>query len=236
MIEGERASPRAARPAGALRARVLTAAVAAPLAVLVVVAPGGLPFILLLALVLALGFVEAYRLLPGGALSRAALSILYLGVPLAAFAYLRIAPSGDWPAAFGLEPGARLVLTLLLTTWSGDTAAYFVGRGVGRHKLAPRISPGKTWEGAIANSVASVVVALGLGHVGQLGVACGLTIGLAVGVLGQVGDLLESAIKRRAGVKDSGALFPGHGGILDRIDSLLLPAPVVALLLPLLGP
>ncbi|MEP0766504.1 MAG: phosphatidate cytidylyltransferase [Fimbriimonadia bacterium] len=234
MSDEDRPSLRSTPSAGALRARVLTAAVAAPLAILVVAVPGGLPFIILLAVVFVSGFLEAFRLLQGGAVSRATLTILYLGVPLAAFAYLRIAPPGDWSPALGLEPGARLVLTLLITTWAGDTAAYFVGRSLGKHKLAPRVSPGKTWEGAVANLVASVAVALGLAHLAHLGVACGLTIGLAVGVLGQAGDLLESAIKRRARVKDSGTLFPGHGGILDRIDSLLLPAPFVALVLPLL--
>lgn len=236
MSEVDRPSVRATPLSGTLRARVLTAAIAAPLAILVIAAPGGLPFLGLLAVVFVLGFVEAFRLLPGGGATRSALAVLYLGVPVAAFAILRLATPRDWPPALGLEPGARLVLVLVITTWAGDTAAYFVGRSLGRHKLAPRVSPGKTWEGAIANLVASLAVALGLARVGQLGVNCGLTIGLAVGVLGQAGDLLESALKRRAGVKDSGTLFPGHGGVLDRVDSLLLSAPVTAVLISLSTP
>jgi len=231
MSEEDRPGLRVSVPAGALRARILTAIVSAPVTLLIVASPGGLPFLALLALVFVLGCLEAFRLLPGNAPARALVAALYLGIPLSAFAYLRIAPPGPWHSAMGLEPGARLVLAILLTTWAGDTAAYFVGRSFGRHKLAPRISPGKTWEGAVANVVASIVAALGLAHLVHLGVVCGLTIGLAVGVLGQAGDLLESAIKRRAGVKDSGTLFPGHGGILDRIDSLMLPAPAIAMVL-----
>jgi phosphatidate cytidylyltransferase len=149
--------------------------------------------------------------------------------------------------------GPSLVLFLLCVVCVGDTAAYYVGRAWGRHKMAPKLSPGKSWEGAAASVVGSVLITLGL-----LGLATLLQepwnsavlawiervcptavlsyseeiwywVGLAVVVnlAGQVGDLAESALKRSAGVKDSGDLLPGHGGVLDRIDAMLLAAPVL---------
>lgn len=122
------------------------------------------------------------------------------------------------------------VLLAVLPLWGGDTAAIFAGKAFGKHKLAPTISPKKTWEGGIANLLACVLVAVplahGIGYSWSIGVACGL----AAGVLGQAGDLFESWVKRQAGVKDSGTLLPGHGGIMDRIDSILFTAPAVALI------
>jgi phosphatidate cytidylyltransferase len=126
---------------------------------------------------------------------------------------------------------ATPVSEVLLPIWAGDTAAYFVGRAWGRHLLAPSISPKKTWEGAVANLLAcigvGIPVGLWIGYAWPIGLACGC----AIGALGQAGDLFESHLKRRAGTKDSGALLPGHGGLLDRIDSLLFSAPAVALVL-----
>jgi phosphatidate cytidylyltransferase len=125
---------------------------------------------------------------------------------------------------------ATPALLAILPLWGGDTAAYFVGRKWGKRLLAPAISPKKTWEGAIANLAAciavAVPVAIWIGYAWFVGLACGL----AAGVGGQLGDLFESYVKRRAGAKDSGALLPGHGGLLDRIDSLLFTAPVVAII------
>jgi phosphatidate cytidylyltransferase len=125
------------------------------------------------------------------------------------------------------EYGPWLLLFALVITWAGDTAAYFAGRAFGRHLLAPHLSPNKTWEGSLAGLAASIVV----GAVFQrwLHAPLAFLIGMAVAgnVAGQVGDLLESAYKRSAGVKDSGALLPGHGGVLDRIDALILAFPVV---------
>jgi phosphatidate cytidylyltransferase len=124
------------------------------------------------------------------------------------------------------------VLWLLIVVWSTDTAAYLVGRRVGGLRLAPSISPGKTWSGltggVIGASVASVLTAWALGSE-RLAHAAGL--GAIFAILAQLGDLAESALKRRAGVKDSGWLIPGHGGVLDRVDGLLLTAPVLALLI-----
>ena len=123
--------------------------------------------------------------------------------------------------------GPFLLLFSLVITWVGDTAAYFVGRAVGRHPFAPHLSPNKTWEGAVASFVGSVLVGVVSSHWVNIGLPHLIGMAGAGNVAGQMGDLLESAYKRSAGVKDSGALLPGHGGILDRIDALILAFPVV---------
>jgi phosphatidate cytidylyltransferase len=117
----------------------------------------------------------------------------------------------------------------LFTTFACDTSAYFVGRALGRHHMAPHISPGKTWEGAVGGFLAAILAAclldliLGL----PLSTAQAAYFGAAVGVLAQVGDLAESWLKRGAGAKDAGGIFPGHGGVLDRMDSVAFTAPLV---------
>ena len=162
----------------------------------------------------------------------------YCAVPLLLLANVR----QQWAGAF-------LILYLFLVVWTGDTAAYYVGRAIGKHKMAPRVSPGKSWEGGIASFVASVVVgvlifsnargtseALLSAHLidqwqGYLAPAPPLwqiiALSGCLNVTAQLGDLVESLLKRGAGVKDSGALLPGHGGVLDRIDALLFAAPVL---------
>ena len=130
------------------------------------------------------------------------------------------------------------VIEVLLLVWIADTAAYFVGRAWGRRKLAPSISPGKTWEGAWGGIAAAIAYAM-IGGTFLLGTAGWLSlflVGVALAVISIVGDLFESAAKRQAGVKDSGALLPGHGGILDRVDSAAAVLPVAALLLSLPNP
>jgi phosphatidate cytidylyltransferase len=129
-------------------------------------------------------------------------------------------------------PPAQLLAVLVLT-WIADTAAYFVGVRYGRHKLAPAISPGKSWEGAAGGlaAVLAYAAALGLGEEGISWIAL-LAAALLLGVLSVVGDLFESAAKRQAAVKDSGALLPGHGGILDRIDSATATLPLAAAMVP----
>jgi phosphatidate cytidylyltransferase len=123
--------------------------------------------------------------------------------------------------------GPQLLLFTLVVVWVGDTAAYFAGRGFGRRKLSPQLSPNKTWEGAGANFIGALLVGtffaiwIGIEPVHMLAMA-----GLA-SIAGQVGDVFESAFKRSAGVKDSGTILPGHGGMLDRIDALILAAPAV---------
>ena len=130
---------------------------------------------------------------------------------------------------FGLLNGSKLLL-LLLCLWAGDTAAYFVGSAIGKHKIAPNVSPKKSWEGAIANLFAAILVGWLVAPQFQIPTAIGVAVGVAVGVFGQFGDLAQSAWKRSHGLKDSGALLPGHGGVLDRFDSLLFAAPVAAIL------
>lgn len=123
--------------------------------------------------------------------------------------------------------GSALLLFALVIVWVSDTAAYFVGRSIGKHALAPRLSPQKTWEGSAAGFLGSLVAGLVFGH--WLNVPLVHLLGMAAlgNVAGQASDLLESAYKRSAGVKDSGSLLPGHGGVLDRIDALILAIPVV---------
>jgi phosphatidate cytidylyltransferase len=159
--------------------------------------------------------------------------------------------------AFGI--GWFFILLLFAIVWSGDIFAYYVGKNFGRHKLAPRISPGKSWEGAIASIVGAGVIAVLLVQSGpgiQSGLAklsivhapsageptsavdilspapiwVTLSIAIFLNLAAQLGDLAESMIKRAVGVKDSGTLFPGHGGVLDRIDALLFAAPLAAIL------
>jgi phosphatidate cytidylyltransferase len=125
----------------------------------------------------------------------------------------------------------------LSLNWAGDIAAFYVGRSFGRHKLAPEVSPAKSWEGSIASTVASVIYGAvffrWLLPAAPLGEALGLTV--IANIAGQLGDLCESAIKRGAGVKDSGNLLPGHGGWLDRVDSSLFALPVVYFVVSNLG-
>jgi phosphatidate cytidylyltransferase len=141
------------------------------------------------------------------------------------------------------QPFAYLCLTLfpLIVTWIGDTAAMAVGITVGGPKLAPRLSPNKTQSGAVGGLGGAIVTALVLGllvlnRVGwNFAVWQLLTVGLVIGVVGQLGDVAESLLKREAGVKDSSALIPGHGGVLDRLDSLYFVVPVAAGLFKLFG-
>jgi phosphatidate cytidylyltransferase len=128
-----------------------------------------------------------------------------------------------------LPDGAHLVLFLVGTTWAGESVAYVVGSVLGRHPLAPAISPRKTVEGAVGQLVMSVVAAAALGAwlLPQWSLSAAILGGAVLGIAGQVGDLVESAIKRSLGTKDTGGLIPGHGGVLDRLDGLLFNAPAL---------
>ncbi|NMB46781.1 MAG: phosphatidate cytidylyltransferase [Firmicutes bacterium] len=123
--------------------------------------------------------------------------------------------------------GFALLLMVLLGTWAADTGAYFVGMRWGRHRLAPQISPKKSVEGALGGLVLAALVTQYVNSQLQVVLVPGWLTGLVVGVAAAAGDLFESALKREAGVKDSGWILPGHGGVLDRIDSLLFSVPVV---------
>jgi phosphatidate cytidylyltransferase len=173
------------------------------------------------------------------AAAASAFAFVYIALPMAMLVQLR----QQWAGAFWL-------LYLLLVVWAGDIFAYFVGRSVGRHLMAPRISPKKTWEGAAASLAASLVVGtllftyalqissflLRVGLIQRRDGLFGLEkpelwpiilLTIVLNIAAQLGDLVESLIKRGAGVKDSGTLLPGHGGMLDRIDALLFAAPVL---------
>jgi phosphatidate cytidylyltransferase len=147
--------------------------------------------------------------------------ILYVGWLLSFLVSLRLNAGRDW------------LYLVLFATFGSDTAAYFIGKAIGRHKLAPQISPGKTWEGAIAGVLGAVIVSLlfTLNTPLQLPLVYwqAIILGVLVSVFGQLGDLAESLLKRNFGVKDSGNLMPGHGGLLDRMDSVLFAGVVVYL-------
>jgi phosphatidate cytidylyltransferase len=154
---------------------------------------------------------------------------LYPALLAAPAGILALAPAIPEEAALAGVPDAGRVwlLVLVLTVWAFDTFAYLAGRVVGRGRFMNHISPNKTWSGVIGGCVAAVIVAGVLAWAAGQALAGGLVLGLLVAVAAQAGDLAESMLKRAAGAKDSGALIPGHGGILDRVDSFLFAGPVV---------
>ncbi len=123
--------------------------------------------------------------------------------------------------------GAGWLVFLLAVVWLGDTAAYYVGRAVGRHAMAPHVSPHKTWEGAAASMLVAILVGAGFGHWSLGAPLTFAALAAFLNVAAQLGDLAESVVKRAAHVKDSGSLLPGHGGILDRLDAMLFAAPAL---------
>ncbi|MDP9252242.1 MAG: phosphatidate cytidylyltransferase [Chloroflexota bacterium] len=175
---------------------------------------------------------EAARHRPSPAVAGAVFTLggaLYLGL---LFGYLVDLSMADGAATKGYLGRFPVWLALaFVPTWAADITAYFVGSSIGRRLIAPQISPKKTWEGTLAGFAAAAVVALLIAT--SAGIKTGPTLFVAalVGPVGFASDLFESAIKRAAGAKDSGTLLPGHGGVLDRIDSLIFVAPLVALAL-----
>jgi phosphatidate cytidylyltransferase len=147
--------------------------------------------------------------------------VLYVGLLLSYLVTLR------------LEAGRSWVFLALFATFGSDTAAYFIGKALGRHRLAPRISPAKTWEGTIGGLIGAVIISLlfTLPTPLQLPLGYGqaVLLGILISVFGQIGDLVESLLKRNTGVKESGNLMPGHGGLLDRMDSVVFAGVVVYL-------
>jgi phosphatidate cytidylyltransferase len=155
------------------------------------------------------------------------LAALYLGLGFGFQARLFLLPTSTLS-----NTGGRLILALYLIVWMGDTGAYFVGSLLGKHKLAPRVSPKKTWEGALGNLAGNLASAFLIKATvcTDWSAIDAVSIGLLLGVVGQLGDLVESTWKRSAGVKDSnmgGVSIPGHGGLLDRVDSLVFAAPAL---------
>jgi len=202
-----------------LRRRTITAVIYAAVVLLAVAAP---PIVLWILLVAAAG------------VGLSELRQLRVGTPALVFGalfVLGLACLGLLKAAGALGAGAEIAdslpVWLLLTitpTWAADVAAYLVGSAVGRRRIAPLISPGKTVEGTVAGFAACALVVLAIAVLFGLPRAPAIVVAIGLGPVGLAGDLLESFVKRRAGVKDSGAVLPGHGGILDRLDSLVTGA------------
>jgi phosphatidate cytidylyltransferase len=204
----------------------------------------GFAFIALSAAILApfiflsIGMLRSYLPTAFPAALVSSFAFAYIALPLACLVQLR----EQWQGAFYL-------LYLLLVVWAGDVFAYFIGKSIGRHRMSPSVSPHKTWEGAIASVAASVAVGLLMFHYAipissallrahlinlQDGVFNNqpslipiIALSIVLNIAAQLGDLVESLIKRGANVKDSGAILPGHGGMFDRIDALLFAAPVL---------
>jgi len=178
----------------------------------------------------------------GGRLLSTVVGVAYVPSLLSYLVRLRLLPGpfvpvglpAGWLAGrsdLRLDFGEVALAGVLVICWGMDTAAYAVGKTIGRHKLCPHLSPGKTIEGAIAALLTASLLGIGLFALLRFPLAHGALFGAILGIAGQLGDLFESLLKRRAGVKDSGALLPGHGGVLDRFDSLLFNAPAAYLYL-----
>ncbi|HEX5795299.1 MAG TPA: phosphatidate cytidylyltransferase [Geminicoccaceae bacterium] len=163
----------------------------------------------------------------GGSPVWTGLGVVYVGLPAIALIWLRAVP----------ELGLGLLIWLLVVVWATDTAAYFAGRTLGGPRLAPAISPSKTWSGLCGGMLgAALTGAFTAGLLGSERLIQAAGLGAVLAIVAQLGDLTESAFKRMAGVKDSSALIPGHGGLLDRIDGLLFAAPALALVGLIAGP
>lgn len=171
-------------------------------------------------LVLAIGAAAALLKTDAAQRTWRLLPFVWLGLPALALVWLRLQP----------DIGIWLVGWVLATVWASDTGAYFSGRAIGGPKLAPRISPNKTWAGLIGGMVAAAVAGGAVSGWGGYTILPAAALSAVVAALSQGGDLAESALKRHFNVKDSGKLIPGHGGILDRVDALLVAVPAAALL------
>lgn len=204
---------------------------------------GGWFFIAMIVLAIIIGVKEwafIARHVQPFPLSEFIAGLFYLAIGFAAYTFMRLE----------LPNGAGLALALILSIWASDSGAYFAGKAIGGPKMAPSISPKKTWAGLVGGLISSTLALLvyalyfgpwvsGFGY--DLTIPHGATVlqlavlGAFLTLSGQAGDLLESYYKRKAGVKDSGTLIPGHGGLLDRIDSLLLAAPFFLIGIKVLG-
>jgi phosphatidate cytidylyltransferase len=188
-----------------------------------------IPFVLVL-------FGKIIRGNPAGSMlraSRSAAAVLYISWLLG---HLYLIRSIHGPLAAWEIDGWRLAAMPIVLTWIVDTGAYAIGRLFGRRPLVPTVSPNKTWEGAIGGFVFGVGGGAVASLIGFVPAAVGVTVGAFAGSFGQLGDLSESMLKREAGVKDSSSLIPGHGGVLDRFDSMLINVPGTYYLLTLLAP
>lgn len=184
-------------------------------------------FLLSMTAFLASIFLNKTHSLPDAAFT--VLGVVYVGIGFSHLVSLRFLQAEQWihtPWA-RLQVGEAYLWLAFLGTWASDTFAYFVGSLLGKHKLCPSVSPGKTIEGALGGLSGSILFVALLGMLFQVPLIHGIVLGLLVGLAAPLGDLAESGLKRFCGVKDSGQLLPGHGGILDRFDSILFAVPAV---------
>jgi phosphatidate cytidylyltransferase len=207
-----------------LTPRTVALFAAAPLAVLITAWAGPMPALLLITAATAVAIAATAGISPAKPL---AFGLPYLSLPAVALVWLRQPPAS----------GAANVMVLLLIVWASDIGAYIAGRAIGGPRLAPVISPGKTRSGAIGGLFAAAATGLAASAILGNGPFSWRPVGFAVliGVISQIGDLFESQLKRHFGVKDSGTMIPGHGGLLDRLDAVLTAAPAAALLALIVG-
>jgi phosphatidate cytidylyltransferase len=209
--------------------RTVTALVYGAVVLIAVLAPPA-AFYALLAAAATVAAIELAGLRRAGGPAVAELLVVVVG--MGALVWLRIYSEPVFgPAAVPSE-----LLMTFLAVWAIDVVAYLVGSALGRHRIVPRLSPGKTWEGTVAGVVAGALVVILWNRPFLAFPNWAAVAAILIGPVAFAGDLLESWVKRRAGVKDSGTLLPGHGGILDRIDSLVAAAALVALAMALIGP
>ena len=176
-----------------------------------------------LALLLVQGYPSS-AILWGHKITRLLIGVLVLVPTWLALMYVHSRPQGAW-----------LVVIIAATVAAADIGGYFAGRKFGKHKLAPAVSPGKTWEGFIGGQISNLVLAALLAYLTSSSIALVLAVLVPTSLFSVLGDLVESMVKRHAGVKDSGVILPGHGGILDRVDSITAAAPVFALAILISG-
>lgn len=211
-----------------LQKRILSAVVLGPMTLGIIIF-GGIPFIILIAIGAVISlyeWIQMARCTPRPFL-KSGIGVVYILVCAAAFIFLRLFAAKDEFT----NDGDGLVLSLMVCVWASDIGAYFTGKKIGGPKLAPKISPNKTWAGffgAVLSGGLMFLIALAVSGWPLKIIFCAFPFGCVFGAVGQAGDLLISMLKRQAGVKDTGTLIPGHGGLLDRIDSLLLVFPVAA--------
>ena len=209
-----------------INALTVLATVGSTLVAVVALLSAGIELAMATLSLVALATAMAAALLRRGDGDRAAFGAFYIALPCILIIDLRLA-----------EPrGFTMVLWMFAVIWSTDTVAYLVGRSVGGPKVAPAISPGKTWSGCLGGAVGGVAAGTLVAYFTEGSPLAAAFAALFVSVAGQLGDLFESRLKRVAGLKDSGQVIPGHGGVLDRLDAVLFAAPVTALFVYVFGP
>lgn len=163
-----------------------------------------------------------------------AFGAVYFGVGFGSLALLRGSHELLSPVAVSMEPGIFLILLALICTWASDSFAYLTGKACGRHKMAPHISPNKTVEGLVGGAVGCVILGVLVSFCAGFDLLEGCILSVMAAIMAPMGDLFESYVKRACDIKDSGNILPGHGGMMDRFDSLLFVAPSLVAVLALL--